>query len=140
LPEKTFQYKEQESLIFGRVRRPLIDLDIYSTARNKWIPLYKVLVDTGADISVLPRNVGELLVDDITSGTRVEIRGVVPYSLLICYVHELMLKINDEKEFRLPVALADSDDVPIILGRVDGIDLFDARFLNGNEIRLGWKE
>ena len=40
----------------------------------------------------------------------------------------------------LPVALADSDDVPIILGRVDGIDIFDARFLNGNEVKMSWKD
>ncbi len=128
----------QKSLIFGRVKRPLISLEAYSITRKIWIPIYNVLVDTGADISILPQNIGELLVDDITVGKRIEIRGVVPYSFLICYLHTLTFKINT-REFTLPVALADSDDVPCILGRIKGLDLFDARFINGTELALSWE-
>lgn len=137
--EKTFEYEEQESGIFGQVRRPIIIIEAFSKVRNVWIPLYKVLADTGADISIMPRFAGKLIVDDITNGKQMEVRGVVPYSKLICYIHEMKLKIN-EKEFSAPVAIADSDDVPLIFGRVKGLDMFDANFSKGQKIRFSWEE
>ena len=85
----------------------------------------------------MPRFAGKLVVDDITSGRQIEIRGVVPYSKLICYIHNLKFKIND-KEFNVPVAITDSDDVPIILGRTKGLNLFMAQFSNGEELVLSW--
>ena len=105
--------------------------------KNIWIPLYEVLADSGADVSILPRFVGRLIVEDITNGKQIEIRGIVPYSKLICYIHELRFKIDD-KEFKLPVAIADSDNVPIILGRVNGLDLFRCTFDNGNKTVIQW--
>ena len=45
----------------------------------------------------------------------------------------------DKKEFELPVAISDSNDVPPILGRVKGLDLFDANFLKGEKIKLRWE-
>lgn len=131
--EKTFEYKEQESGIFGQVRRPIITVEAFSKTRNMWIPLYEVLADSGADVSILPRFVGNLIVGDITSGRQIEIRGVVPYSKLICYVHELKFRIDDKMEMKLPVAVADSDDVPMVLGRVKGLDLFRCIFDNGKK-------
>lgn len=90
-------------------------------------------------MSILPRYIGELLVKDITSGKRIEVRGIIPYSMLICYLHTLKFKIH-KREFALPVALADSDVVPSILGRINGLDIFDARFIEGEEVRMKWRE
>ena len=139
MPEMKYNYTDQESQIFGRVKRPLIELDAYSHARERWIPLFEVLVDTGADMSVLPRIIGELLVEDITLGRRVEIRGVAPNSRLVCYIHDLKFRIA-EREFNLPVALAESDDVPSLLGRIRGIDIFDVEFLKGKEVGIRWED
>ena len=41
-----------------------------------------------------------------------------------------------EFEFKAPFAIADSDDVPPILGRSKGLDLFEAMFYKGKETRL----
>ena len=41
-------------------------------------------------------------------------------------------------EFVAPVAIADSNDVPSILGRADALDTFDANFLMGEKVKLGW--
>ena len=39
----------------------------------------------------------------------------------------------------MPVAVADLDDVPLILGRVNGLDLFDANFLKGKKVKIKWE-
>jgi hypothetical protein len=130
-----FPYKEEKSDIFKTVKRPRIKLKVFSQTEKEWVLIDEVLADTGADFSVLPRYIGEMLVKDITKGKYIEIKGVVPGVRLIAYIHNLKIRIN-EKEFEAPVALADSDDVPMIFGRIKGLDLFDANFLKGEKLRL----
>ncbi len=135
--EIEFPYKEEESRTFGVVKRPRMLIRIFSKTRNSWIPIKDVLVDTGADSTVLPRFIGELLVEDITSGKYSEIKGIVPGSVLVAYIHELRIKVG-KKEFKAPVAIADSNDVPSIFGRINSLDLFDANFLKGEKVKLCW--
>ncbi|MGB2727783.1 MAG: hypothetical protein WBD09_04825 [Halobacteriota archaeon] len=99
----------------------------------------EIEIDSGADSTVLPRFIGELLVEDTTSGKYSEIKGVVPGSVLIAYIHDLRIKVG-EREFRAPVAIADSNDVPSIFGRIDSLDLFEANFLKGEKVKLRWEE
>lgn len=112
-----FPYREEESDVLEKVKRPRVKIKIFSKVTNEWETIDEVLADTGADFCVLPRFVGNILVEDITQGKYIEIKGVVPGVRLIAYLHELRVKI-DEDEFVAPVALADSDDVPCLLGRV----------------------
>ena len=51
----------------------------------------------------------------------------------------LRLKVGD-REFEAPVAIADSNDVPSIFGRVKCLDLFDVNFTKGTEVKLCWEE
>jgi len=128
-------YKEEESDVFEFVKRPRIKLKVLSELVNDWVIVDEVLADTGADFCVLPRCIGETIVRDITTGRYVEIKGVVPGARLIAYIHQLKIKIAD-MELETYVAIADSDDVPSIFGRVKALDLFDANFLKGEKIKL----
>ncbi|MBI4669604.1 MAG: hypothetical protein HY747_10575 [Elusimicrobia bacterium] len=125
-----FRYQRRKSSILGIVLRPIVSIGVYS--KSNVIFIDDVLADTGADISVLPRNLGELLVDDITKGRYVEIKGVVPSANLISYIHHFKIQLG-EKIFPAPVAVADSDNVPPILGRGKALDLFNAKFNKGRE-------
>lgn len=130
-----FPYKDEKSDVFRDIKRPRIEIEIFSSKKDRWVWLDEVLADTGADFCVLPRFIGNVLVEDITKGKYVEIKGVVPGVRLISYIHELKVKVGDS-EFVAPVAIADSDDVPAIFGRVKGLDLFDAGFLKGRIVKL----
>lgn len=136
MPSKSFDYIEKESRIFGKVRRPLIDIEI-KTHSGEWLEIKEVLADTGADISILPRNLAHLIMENVEDGKTEEIKGIAPYANLIVFIHDLTLRIG-EREFTLPVAIADSDDVPPILGRVKGLDLFASVF-DGKKTILQWE-
>jgi len=137
--EKEFDYKQEESDAFGSIKRPRIEIQIFSKKKNRWIWVDEVLADTGADFCVLPRYPGNFFVEDITTGKYIEIKGVVPGARLIAYIHQLKIKIAD-MELKTHVAIADSDDVPSIFGRVKALDLFDADFLRGEKIKLRWEQ
>ena len=134
MPRKVFDYKECDSGIFGKVKRPYISIDVKSFT-GEWIHLRDVLADTGADISILPRDIGELLVEDVTTGKIIELRGIVPYAKLIVFLHNITYKLDD-KIFVAPTAIAESNDVVPILGRTKGLDLFDAVFHKGKKTTL----
>ncbi|MBI2508270.1 hypothetical protein HYV89_04945 [Candidatus Woesearchaeota archaeon] len=123
----SFKYQEGKSLLFETIKRPLIELEIYSEKSGKWIAISDVLADTGADICLLPRFIGDLLVGKVTTGTYKEIRGIVPNTFLNGYIHKLKIKIANY-EFIAPVFIADSDNVTPILGRNESLDLFKACF------------
>ena len=131
----SFNYKKQKSGLFGNVLRPIIELEAYSQVIDDWLVLENILADTGADISMLPRSIGEALVADITQARKAQIKGVVPRARVNVYIHTLKFRLNS-KHFNLPVAIADSDSVPPILGRIKGLDLFNANFKKGKFLRL----
>ena len=133
--KKEFDYKREESDAFGSIKRPRIEMQIFSKKKNRWIWVDEVLADTGADFCVLPRYLGNFFVEDITTGKYIEIKGVVPGTRLIAYMHNLKIKIAD-LELESYIAIADSDDVPSIFGRVKGLDKFDAKFSKGEKVKL----
>jgi len=136
--EIEFPYREEESDIFKLVKRPRVKIKVFSKLVNDWVTIDEVLADTGADFCVLPRYIGETLVQDITEGKYIEIKGVVPGARLIAYIHNLKIEIG-ERELVTVVAIADSDDVPPIMGRVKALDEFDVSFLGGERVKIRWE-
>ena len=132
---RRFKYQPSASAIFGIVRRPLVSLDLFSSVKKQWVPVTNLLADTGADLSIFPRAIGELLIGDIRRGQSLTLRGIVPGALLKGYLHRLSCKFNG-RTFRLLVAIAESEDVTAVLGRVDGLDRLIATFVKGREVQL----
>lgn len=130
----SFKYQEEKSSLFGTIKRPLVELEVFSKKLQKWLAFKGVLADTGADICLLPRFMGILLVDDITTGIYKRIRGVAPNTFLNGFIHDLKIKIAD-KEFTAPIFIADSEDVTPIFGRVRALDIFKVCF-DGNSTNI----
>lgn len=70
-----FSYTAKESRIVGNVLKPLMNIEILSKD-ELWYGLDEVLVDTGADISLIPKSIGEILVGDIAEGQKASIKGI----------------------------------------------------------------
>ena len=129
-----FPYIERESRIFGHILKPMIDIEIFSKTYGVWYGLNEVLVDTGADITLIPKSVGEILVSEIKNKKRAAIKGITPFELIV-YIHMLKMRVAN-KEFQTKVAIAESDDVPAVLGRFGALDIFDAAFIKGKKVVL----
>lgn len=135
MPVKRFKYRPAASAIFGTVKRPLVSFEFYSPVRRQWFTVANLLADTGADLSILPRVVGRLLLGQITRGQPVMIRGIVPGTVLKSYLHRLRCRFNGQT-FSLLAAIAETDGVTAVVGRVDGLDRLTATFVKGREVQL----
>ena len=129
-----FPYAERSHSLFGTIKRPLMTLHLHSSLFDQWLVLNEVLVDTGADISVVPLPLGQILVDHIEEGQPTHLGGVVSsVAMFNAFVHRVQAKV-DEKPFEMPIAIALSETIPPIFGQKDALDRFTARFVKGQEL------
>lgn len=118
-----FTYRKEKSGLLGNILRPVAQLEIKSEKSN-WFPII-MYIDSGADISLLPRNFGSLLNLDLTKNLG-QIRGIgeaiVPLSL-----QNVKMRIENH-EMKVKIAVALINEVPYVLGRYDFFKLFKITF------------
>ncbi len=83
-------------------------------------------IDSGADISLIPRQLGEALGFVATKRDTQEIRGIGEKSVPVI-ISAVKMKIG-RKVLDARIAWSLVDDVPFILGRMDVFDAFTVTF------------
>lgn len=109
-----FPYRRETSRIFGVIYRPVAQV-LVSSNKSDWKSVL-MYIDSGADISLLPKEFGNLLNLDLNQN-RNEIRGIgketIPISLQNVWMR------MESNEIKVKVAIALINEVPYILGRYD---------------------
>jgi hypothetical protein len=108
----------------GTVYRPVIDL-LFSerTGSN----LYSFIVDSGADISLAPRQLAERIGLDWEGGTRITLTGISPKPecSLEARIHRISAVVPDTaEELKLRMCFADGN-APYLIGREGFFDEFE---------------
>lgn len=124
-----FSWREDLSESFGKVKRPVAEIFI-KDKEGSWRAL-TMIIDSGADASVMNRSFGELFGHDIAKGRRIRMKGFGEGEI-IAYVHTMMLKIG-EHEIEAKVAITDIEKGPNVLGRKDIFNAFEIQFKNLEE-------
>jgi len=127
--EIEFDFKEEESGLFGRILRPVARIILV----NGEIELPEhVYIDSGADVTLISKSVGDILgfkIDDKDEVT--EIKGVGERGVPII-VKKVKIKVGG-KLFEARVAWALVEEVPLLLGRTDVFNLFDICFMKNEK-------
>ncbi|WP_310489700.1 retropepsin-like aspartic protease [Chamaesiphon sp. VAR_69_metabat_338] len=125
----------------------------YGFAGAEWEPLYPVtltcesnseeivmLVDSGAQLSLISREVGELLGFEVSRGEPITVGQGVGGD--VQYVKRIINLTIDNRTFQAPVAwlLTEIANAPLLLGREVVFDLFDIKFVQAEErIEFEWR-
>lgn len=122
--EVKFSFKKENSRIFGLIPRPVARIILING--NEQVP-EMVYVDSGADVTLIPRSVGELLNFKIEPDDKiVEIKGIGERGIPIV-IKRVKIKIG-EKLIDARIAWSLIEEVPLLPGRVDIFKLFDITF------------
>ncbi len=118
-----FAYRKEKSGFLGDILRPIAQLEVRAEM-SEWFSVI-MYIDSGADITLVPRNFGALLGLDLSKNLG-QIRGIgdaiVPLSL-----QDVTFRLEtDEVEVKIAVALI--NQVPYVLGRYDFFKLFKITF------------
>jgi len=123
--EVEFDYREEHSRLFGSILRPVARVILINGERE--FPEH-VYVDSGADISLIPKSVGEALGFEIQKTDQIiELKGVGKRSVPVI-IKKIKMKIGDKLLSNTRIAWALIEEVPMLLGREDVFNLFDICF------------
>lgn len=117
-----FPFVRERANVVEFVLRPFAEV-VLNGGIKEWF-----YIDSGADITLIPRKLGEYFGFRTREGEEVrELRGLgeskAPY-----VIRKAVMKIG-EKEFEARIAWSLIEDVPLVLGRLDVFDKFDITFM-----------
>ncbi len=120
----TFRYREEKIANNNQtIQRPVADIYL-KTKNGAWIEFHPY-IDSGADVTLIPLSLGQLIgltIDEKNIEQIGGIRGSVP----IVY-HQNKIKIGGI-ELSVRIAWALIEEVPPLLGRTDIFDTFHVTF------------
>lgn len=119
-----FQYRREPSAAFGIILRPVASLMLSTNAATLEVAMY---IDSGADMTVIPFRLGRSLGFRRRPKERLlHLSGIggagVPYVM-----RTARIRIG-ENSFRIRLAWAFIEDLPLLLGRVDIFPRFQILF------------
>ena len=101
----TFRFQEIRSQLFGKIYRPVALVDFKHKTSDIWIPVL-MIIDTGADYSILPRVYARPLGIDLTSDcSEHETRGIGGSERLFLY-HGQFVRLDKHKR-TIPIGFLD---------------------------------
>lgn len=122
-----FLYETKKSIIFKQIKRPIATVDFWSDRFKKWIS-YNMIVDTGADYTILPSSDAiDLGVDLEKECQTFETRGVGGTETVYFLKRKIKIKIGDFVR-KIPVGFLSRDDIPELLGRQECLNKFKLLF------------
>ena len=106
-----FPYRYKESL-YGRIPDPYITISI-----STWYGWRNLgfLVDSGADVSIVPKSIAELVGLDLRKARKHRTFGVEGKGLLV-YEGALDIKIGTQ-QLKIPCLFSSQEKTPLLLGR-----------------------
>lgn len=110
----------------GKIFRPYVLVNIYSLFRKAWQPV-EMIIDSGADYTLLPNKYAEILGINLHNDCNIETTLGVGGVETVYQYKGLKIKIG-EVELSVPVAFLERNDVPPLLGRLDCIEKFKLVF------------
>lgn len=124
--EIEFAFREERSGLFGKIARPVAKLTLIH--RDKKIPQI-FYVDSGADLTLIPRSVGEILdLSNPKPSEIVEIKGIGEKGVPIVIRTVIMQVGSFMAQIKMRIGWSLIEEVPLLLGREDFFKYFDIIF------------
>ena len=123
----SFQFKEEESPIFGKIKRPIAEVLFKQIHTDIWQPV-TMLVDTGADYTLLPMFFAETLGVNFKKDCRtIKTQGVGRISTVYLLERPMQIQIGSMKRF-ISLGFLNNNYIPPLLGRHKFFETFKVVF------------
>ncbi len=119
--EITFPFEEQKTQIFGTIKRPVADVSFWSNKHHVWVPI-KMIVDTGADYTLLPSWLAEKLGIGLQTDCRSFQTSGIGGSETSYIVRRLWKVKLDHWQGSITLGFLNSHTVPPLLGRLNFLE------------------
>ncbi|MBI2616569.1 aspartyl protease family protein [Candidatus Gottesmanbacteria bacterium] len=123
-----FSFEDGGKTALGHIYRPIAKVTFHSPKVEKAVDVWMV-VDTGADYTILPRHISKKLRISFKSDCiKDKTFGVGGNQTIYFYKSKLKATIGSI-ERKIPIAFFDNNEIPPLLGRLGFLESFDTEFL-----------
>jgi len=130
-----FDFEYGGKSYFGEVFRPVAKVSFKSPNLPIWSDVWMV-VDTGADFTILPRYVSRDLGISLEKECALDSTvGVGGKQKIYLYKAKIIAKIGNVLR-KIPLAFFDGEEVPALLGRLGFLETFDVEFLKSHIVNF----
>lgn len=127
MPKVTFPFDSGSRSDLGLIRRPIAQVQFYSSKFKKLINI-SMLVDTGADYTLLPRSTAQALGIDLKRDCKTfSTFGVGGKEKVYVLKHNIEIIIGDI-HMKIPLGFLERDDIPPLLGRFQCLESLELSF------------
>ncbi len=125
----SFAFKKETSSLLGTIYRPIATV-FFLNAKTKIFKPVTMIVDTGADYTLLPRFLAESLGIDLKSDCRkLDTEGVGGKETVFFCKRKITVRLGDWQR-KIPLGFLDNDFIPPLLGRHEFLETFETVFDN----------
>jgi hypothetical protein len=121
-----FPFRKEKSTIFGSIYRPIAQVSFWSQRYKMWEEI-TVIVDTGADYTLLPNYLADMFGIDLeTEAQPFSTQGVGGKEIVyIVPKHKVLL---GKWERTIPVGFLERNTIPPVIGRHMFLETFETHF------------
>lgn len=131
-PQVSFRFEQRESRNLGRLNEPIITVWLRSPKTQEWEKI-RMLVDTGADFTILPRYLAVLLDIDLKKEAQKITTSGVGGDQAVYLFSNLEVKVGGFLR-EIPVGFSESNKIPPLMGRHHFFETFQVEFFKDQKI------
>lgn len=128
-----FKYEDIGKDRFGHILRPVAKVTLKSPRVDKRVDVW-MIVDTGADYTILPRHFAEKLRVSFEDDCFKEMTLGVGGEQIVYFMKNKIIAWIGSMQRSIPLAFLDSNEVPALLGRLGFLETFDTKFLKTHTV------
>lgn len=122
----TFPFDKVYSPILGVIYRPIARVQFFSRTKKRWYGIWMV-VDTGADYTILPKEYSSRFGIDLEKDCRIFKTSGIGGEEKVYFLNRIKIKLgNWEKD--IPVGFLNRNEIPPLLGRHKFLETFETTF------------
>lgn len=122
----SFPFERANSGILGTIHRPVAEVRFQRKTSGKWRSVW-MIVDTGADYTLLPRFMAEKLEVDVEHECQIFSTLGIGGNEKVYFLPKITVQIGDLQK-TIPVGFLDRNEVPPLLGRHMFMETLEAYF------------
>ncbi|OGG13314.1 hypothetical protein A2773_00745 [Candidatus Gottesmanbacteria bacterium RIFCSPHIGHO2_01_FULL_39_10] len=127
-----FQFEDIGNSFLGHIYRPVAQVTLQSPKILTKSVLIWMIVDTGADYTIIPNHFSEKLRISLEKDcVKDTTYGVGGNQVVYFYKDKIKARIGD-LERKIPIAFFANNEVPALLGRLGFLETFDTTFLKNH--------
>ncbi len=127
----SFTFERAQTPLLGEVHRPMVTVKLWSDVFNQWETV-KMLVDTGADYTLLPQYLGYLFAAKRDKANQQATMGIGG-SHQVHFLEKVRVKVGAFERV-IPVGIASSNQIPPLMGRHLFFETFVTTFHKNHKV------